>query len=213
MREMTRVDAIYETLRDRICLGQYSPGDIFHETDLGQEFKVSRTPIRQVLQRLAYEKLAVVRTGVGTIVEGYPDSMVRNYLELHARMLSTVSELGLTEEPADREELIAALHFRASRLSADADPERVWRLLKALQDLGNRLLGDDLLRHMDELLFYRSGPALMRGARAKPGLAVKILRKNIAAIADPLEDRDYPAFFAVQSDNTRRLQSLIGIDA
>lgn len=212
MREMTRVDAIYETLRDRICLGQYNPGDIFHEANLGNEFKVSRTPIRQVLQRLAFEKLAVVRTGVGTIVEGYPDSMVRNYLEIHARLLSMVSELRLTTEPDDREELIAKLHFRASRLSADAEPEHFWRLLKALQELCNRLIGDDLVRHMDELLFYRAGPAMMRRARAEPGLALEILQKNVAGILDPLEQRDYSAFFAVQSVNTRRHQSLVGVD-
>lgn len=49
MREKTRVDAIYEVLHNRICLGKYTRGDIFHEVNLGQEFNVSRTPIRQVL--------------------------------------------------------------------------------------------------------------------------------------------------------------------
>lgn len=211
VREISRVDAIYETLRDRICLGHYRPGDIFHETDLGNEFKVSRTPIRQVLQRLAFEKLAVVRPGVGTIVGSYPDSMVRNYLEMHARLLSTVSELRLTAEPADRDELIAALHFRVSRLSAD--PERFWRLLKALQELCNRLLGDDLVRHMDELLFYRAAPALMRSARAEPDRVLAILQENAAGIVDALERRDYPAFFAVRSANIRRYQSLVATGA
>ena len=118
MREMTRVDAIYETLRDRICLGQYNRGDIFHEANLGQEFKVSRTPIRQVLQRLAFEKLAIVKTGVGTVVEGCPDSLAPKYLEMHARILSAAAELGFTSEPEDHEELVASLQVRASRLSA-----------------------------------------------------------------------------------------------
>lgn len=212
MREMTRVDAIYETLRDRICLGQYNRGDIFHEANLGQEFKVSRTPIRQVLQRLAFEKLAVVRTGVGTVVEGSSDEMVPKYLEMHARILSAAAELGLTSEPGDYEELVASLQVRASRLSADAGQERFWALLKTLHEFCDLLLGGDLLRHMNELFFYRTGPAVMRGVRANPAAAVKILQKNIAGIAKPLDKQDYPGFFTAHSENIRRYKSLIGVD-
>jgi DNA-binding GntR family transcriptional regulator len=39
-----------------------------HEGTLAAEFGVSRTPIRQVLQKLAYERLVETRSGVGTIV-------------------------------------------------------------------------------------------------------------------------------------------------
>ena len=213
MREKTRVDAIYETLRDRICLGQYGRGDMFHEADLGQEFEVSRTPIRQVLQRLASEKLAVVRTGVGTVVEGCSPQMVRNHLEIHGRLLLSVAELDLTVEPMSLEEAVASLHFRASRLEAKADPERFWLALKDLQQLSNRLIADDLVRHMDELLFYRTGPTVMVGARAKPKKAAAILKRNVDAIIDPIEAGDYPAFFAAQSPNTRRYAELVADEA
>lgn len=211
MREMTRVDAIYETLRDRICLGQYNRGDIFHEANLGQEFKVSRTPIRQVLQRLAFEKLAVVRTGVGTVVEGCSDTLVPGYLEMHARMLSAAAELGLTATPEDYEELVTSLQVRASRLSADAGDERFWALLKALNELCDRLLGDDLLRHMNELLFYRSGPALMRGIRAKPAEAARMLKKSAAGMVKSLEKQNHQAFFEMQCENIRQYRRLLAV--
>ena len=41
---------------------------VLHEGALADEFGLSRTPIRQVLQRLAYERLVQVQSGVGTIV-------------------------------------------------------------------------------------------------------------------------------------------------
>lgn len=209
MREKTRVDTIYETLRDRICLGQYQPGDVFHETGLGQEFEVSRTPIRQVLQRLAFEKLAVVRTGVGTIVEDVTGADVANYLEMHARILATVSELGQYEPEIDFEDASATLLVRMSRITPSADAERFWLLMKAVQDLTTRLLADDLLRHMDELLFYRTGPALMAGVRLDPEKAASVFDANIKRLVAALDVSDSALYFQAQSKNLREIRSLI----
>jgi len=41
---------------------------ILYENSLAEEFGVSRTPVRQVLQRLAYEHQVETRTGIGTVV-------------------------------------------------------------------------------------------------------------------------------------------------
>ncbi|MGI3169418.1 GntR family transcriptional regulator [Pseudooceanicola sp. C21-150M6] len=61
--------AIAAVLRNRICMMQSLTEDIvLHEGALASEFGVSRTPIRQVLQKLAYERLVETRSGVGTIV-------------------------------------------------------------------------------------------------------------------------------------------------
>lgn len=53
---------IHRVLRDRICLLQYRPGELLVETELAAEFNVSRTPVRQALQRLDYEALSKPRT-------------------------------------------------------------------------------------------------------------------------------------------------------
>lgn len=212
MRQKTRVDTIYETLRDRICLGQYQPGDVFHETGLGQEFEVSRTPIRQVLQRLAFEKLAVVRTGVGTIVEDVTGTDAANYLEMHARILATVSELGLYEQEIDFEDAAATLLVRVSRINASAEAERFWLLLKSVRELNNRLLADDLVRHMDELLFYRAGPALMAGVRQSPEKAAGLFEVNIKRLVAALDASDSALFFQAQSENLREVKTLIAAE-
>ncbi len=208
MREKTRVDTIYQTLRDRICLGRYQPGDVFHETELGQEFQVSRTPIRQVLQRLAFEKLAVVRTGVGTIVEDFTQSDARNYLEIHARILETIAELKLFQSAADQHEALATLQVRASMLSGTPDAERIWTFLKAVQELTDQILADDTLRHMNELLFYRAVRALMAGVRHAPEQAAKVIRDHLPGLTASLETSDYAAFFLTLRDMTRAYKGL-----
>ena len=208
MREKTRVDTIYQTLRDRICLGEYKPGDVFHENELGQEFQVSRTPIRQVLQRLAFERLAVVRTGVGTIVEDYADADVRNYLEIHARILETVAELKLFRPETNNQEALANVQVRASMLSGAADIERIWSFLKTIQELTDQLLADDTLRHMNEMLFYRAVRGLIAGGRHSPELAANIIQDNIVKLTDALERSDYETFFMALSDLVRAYKAL-----
>ncbi|MER8608240.1 GntR family transcriptional regulator [Mesorhizobium sp. M1233] len=52
----------------RLCSLRYLPSQTLSEAALAEEFGVSRTPIRQVLQQLALFGLVESRNGVGTVV-------------------------------------------------------------------------------------------------------------------------------------------------
>jgi len=62
------LESMYSTIRDRICLMGYPPGTVLKEADLAEEFKISRTPVRQILQRLQSDGLVISKHGFGTIV-------------------------------------------------------------------------------------------------------------------------------------------------
>ncbi len=62
-----RGSIIKSDLRRRVILHSGAEDLVFYEGKLAEEFGVSRTPIRQVLQALASESLVEVRSGVGTI--------------------------------------------------------------------------------------------------------------------------------------------------
>lgn len=78
-----------QELRFRICTTHPDTPMMLHEGKLAQEFGVSRTPIRQVLQRLSFEHLLETRSGVGTVVSTL-DPAQRN---LHFSMLSDMLNL------------------------------------------------------------------------------------------------------------------------
>ncbi len=59
---------VFETLRDQILVNKLHPGDMLGEVVLAREFGVSRTPVRQALQRLAALGLVEIRDGAGTFV-------------------------------------------------------------------------------------------------------------------------------------------------
>jgi DNA-binding GntR family transcriptional regulator len=69
----------YEQLKEAVYLGELKPGQHLVETALAQEFKVSRTPIREALTRLEQDGL-VVRTGTGlTVRERSPGEVLDIY--------------------------------------------------------------------------------------------------------------------------------------
>ena len=53
--------SIYETLRQSIMNLELYPGSRVTETELAQHFGVSRTPVREALQRLAVEGYLTIR--------------------------------------------------------------------------------------------------------------------------------------------------------
>lgn len=55
----TKLDAdeIYEILKRKIILLEYTPGEVLNEVDLAEEYNISRTPIRRVFQLLHNDKL------------------------------------------------------------------------------------------------------------------------------------------------------------
>lgn len=106
-----RFDRIYYTLRDRICLLDYTPGSRLSEEELAKEFATSRTPVRRVLARLESEGLVASVHGVGTIITD-PDiqELVQIYhlrLEL-ATLVGKLSPLPRTQQDLERIRLLIA---------------------------------------------------------------------------------------------------------
>jgi len=61
-------EQIYTVIKNRILFLEYAPGQILNENVLAKEFGVSRTPMRDVLNRLEWEKMARVIPRTGTMV-------------------------------------------------------------------------------------------------------------------------------------------------
>lgn len=93
---------VFERLRDEILSMQLRPGQLIDESNLAERFKVSRSPVREALVRLAAEGLVQTVPNKGTVV----------------------TPLNLDEFPAyvDALDLIQRAVFRlAARLRTDAD--------------------------------------------------------------------------------------------
>ena len=60
---------IYQAIKKRIVFMEYEPGQLLDEKAFAKEFGVSRTPVREVLLRLQYEKLLEIIPRGGIFVK------------------------------------------------------------------------------------------------------------------------------------------------
>jgi DNA-binding GntR family transcriptional regulator len=58
----------YSIIKERILSGTYASGEFINEVALAEELNVSRTPIREALARLSWEKLVTIIPRAGAMV-------------------------------------------------------------------------------------------------------------------------------------------------
>ena len=66
---LTLAERAYEEIREALCQGRFSPGDILSESQLAAQLGMSRTPVREALRALASEDWLEIRTGIGAYVK------------------------------------------------------------------------------------------------------------------------------------------------
>lgn len=148
--------AIYHIIRRRIALLEYPPGTVLDIDSLALEFNVSRTPIRSVLQQLAYNGLVVSRHGVRTGVAPIDfnklreDKTFRSYL---AELIGVLSPLEPSQAAID---LMAAAEAECSQLVDYPDLETFARIDIMVHDSICSLIGNRQLLRVYDDLYYRT---------------------------------------------------------
>jgi DNA-binding GntR family transcriptional regulator len=108
-------DRVYELLKRRILTCVLLPGQRVNEKDIAEELQVSRTPLREALNRLGQERLLVRTPYAGYVVSSVTEAGVLDLCEL--RMILEVETAGLAAERATSDDLLrieraAELHYQ-----------------------------------------------------------------------------------------------------
>ncbi|MDH3235904.1 MAG: GntR family transcriptional regulator [Alphaproteobacteria bacterium] len=152
-----RFDRIYKGIRERICLLDYRPGALLNEGHLAEEFGVSRTPVRNVLQRLNYEGLVETRNGVGTIVTDLNFKTFKDIYELRMRLAEMTGALSPTAPTPEILNDLKRLRTGVEMMKeGPADHRSYAHLCNELHELLLDLIGNQALREMTDLLYYRA---------------------------------------------------------
>ncbi|CAL9374113.1 hypothetical protein SUDANB108_00925 [Streptomyces sp. enrichment culture] len=111
--ELSLAERAYRALRDRLVMLEIRPGAPIHEEQLAQSLGVGRTPVREALKRLQYERLVITYPRRGTFAT-----------EVNITDLAHICEVRLELEP-----LAAA---RAARRATAADRAALTALRREL---------------------------------------------------------------------------------
>ncbi|MEU6698715.1 GntR family transcriptional regulator [Pseudonocardia sp. NPDC046786] len=143
------VDEIYRTLRERIIDGVYGPGIRMSQGGIAAELNVSRTPLREALQRLEADGLLVGRANrgmevaparVGQVEEYYalrlliePPTLAEVARRMGARELATMeSELAAMCDMRNRVRDFQEAHLRFHELVIRRYPNTIAELVHSL---------------------------------------------------------------------------------
>lgn len=220
-------DQIYETLRRAIVRLEMQPGSAISEKELCGRFEVSRTPVREALQRLAEEDLVDIHPHSGTWVsrisfalaeEGF---VLRRALEVESvrRAAALVTEAGIAEldgliarmrltlrddRLTDYLEVDDAFHAAIARISAYP---RIWKFigLAKVQLDRMRQLSAPVPGHLAEVTEQHAAivQALARRNAMQAELAMRIhLDSSFEVMAAIYPGQ--PAMFA-EASNTNRV--------
>jgi DNA-binding GntR family transcriptional regulator len=82
-------EQIVGRIRNDVLSGRLVEGERLNETKLGEQFRVSRTPIREALQQLAHEGLLEGRPNYGVKVAACPPNSIRELVVPIRRRVET----------------------------------------------------------------------------------------------------------------------------
>ena len=151
-----RLKPIYEVLRDRICLLEYPPGTLLRETDIAEEFDVSRTPVREALQRLAYGGLVISKSGVGTRVTSLDRDEIIDVYEMRLKLAELIGVMSPNPFSTQHVDLIIKLCRRAERLLGKFDTREYLRINHEIHFLIGSLIGNQTLSSLWDQLYFQA---------------------------------------------------------
>ena len=207
-------ERLCRALEDDIVTGQLLPGEHLEELALAERFQVSRTPVREALQKLVTAELAEKRPRRGVVVAQISAERLRLMFETMAELEATCGRLAaLRMTPGERKEF-AALHAHLSKIMSAGDVERYIALNRTFHDLIYQGARNDVLVGLSRSIRLRAAPyrrvqfnnlERLAASHAEHGAIVEAIQQGDAqAAADAL----YRHIMSVQTVTLAYLDSL-----
>lgn len=214
----SRVERIAEEIEELILSGGYEDGARLNEAALAERFGVSRTPIREAIQRIALSGLVELLPRRGAFVRQPGAVALVEMFEVMAELEAFCARLAA---PLATDEALARL-ARANAActgaveAGDADAyyranERFHHLLYALS--GNRFLESEALRLHRRLKPYRRLQLRLRGRMAQSLAEHEAVVSALAAGDGERAAAAIRAHVAVQGEKFRRLMATLSVAA
>ena len=155
-----RTDEIREKLENQIVTGEFPPGTRLDEVKLAQQFGVSRTPIREVLNQLSTAGLVEQRPKRGAFVASPSLEKLVEMFETMAELEAVCGRLAARRMIDEECELLRQVHESCGRAAESGDPDLYYAENAKFHEViyngcHNRFLTDEVRRIRRRLQAYR----------------------------------------------------------
>lgn len=142
----------YAALLARIQSGQIQAGEFLVESELANDFGVSRTPVREAIRRLAAEGLVLTEGRRRAIVRQFDAAETDELFELRARLESFAAERAATRIDAAQLARLRELDAQMRLCTGTADPAAVARFADLNDDFHQVILEAAQAVHLEAAL-------------------------------------------------------------
>ena len=115
--------ACVSALKRRILSMQIPPGQLLDETALSQEFGISRTPLREVIQRLVGEGYLSAQENRGAKVASMDISTMRHFFQAAPMIYASIARLAAEQSTADQVDKLKSVQMAYRKSIAAEQPE------------------------------------------------------------------------------------------
>lgn len=186
-----QTQAIYEEIRERICLLTYQPGEMISENALATEFDVSRSRMRRVMWQLEYEGILNISKGSGAVVTAVDIKSLKEVYVVRQKLIELVGELRPARITSDILTNLEALLQQTRQLREQFEPVALAKLYYAFHRAMLRTLRNTFLREITDKLYHRTARVWLQ---LLPDLdwyeEVDVMCDEIQTVLEALVDQD-----------------------
>jgi len=198
---ITLHEKIFQAIRDRIIYLEYPPGKLLVEKDLCAEFKVSRTSLREALQKLKEMKLITVLPRYGTYVSSVDINEIRSAFEVKIRLEGLAGEVAARRITADRLSDMKALIEKADAVLKEDGHRHLIEIDTRFHEIIYHATQNPILLEMLENLHSRC--ARLWNSALSELIPIATIITQLKEIYSSLERRDAPKTRQLMEDHVR----------
>lgn len=141
---------IYSTIKRRILYLEYSPGQILNENVLAEEFGVSRTPVREALYKLEWEKLITIMPRTGAMITQVEFQKLRDVYQIRIIVEGLLGRLAAEKISKDQ---IQELENLKEQLRKAKAPEELIDTDMKFREVLNASANNSILKEISDYLY------------------------------------------------------------
>ena len=181
-------EKIFRAIRDRIVYMEYPPGKLIPEKELCAEFKISRTPLREAIQKLKEMKLVTVIPRYGTYVSSVDINEIRSAFEVKIKLEGLAGEVAARRITADKLGELQSLIEKADALLKGDGQRHLIEIDSQFHEIIYQAAQNPILREMLENLHSRC--ARLWNSALSNVIPIAMIISQLKEIYSSLEERD-----------------------
>ncbi len=147
---------LYQTIRERILYLEYQPGQILNEKVLAEEFSVSRSPIKDVLNRLEWDQFVRVIPRTGSMVTEIEFSKIMNVYQVRFEIESFEAGLAEKQFSAAHRKTLEQLYEMVGGLLDKESPRALADIDASLRSVLHDAAGNQVLAEVSDRLYSQT---------------------------------------------------------